>query len=743
MKQGKRTTIVVTAPLSGKVISITEVPDPVFSGKMMGDGAAILPEDGKIYAPIDGVLTTIAPTQHAFGYTGENGQEVLVHVGLETVGLNSEGFTVHKKAGDKVKAGDLVAEVDLEFLKNKGLNTVTPVVICGGADGAAVEVVGTEVTGGKSPVLELQFEEAAPEEAAKEVTVKEEPKAAEDKKAEKKAKKEKKKFKINFEFLQKFGKVLMVVIAVMPAAGLMISLGKLVGMCANDIAVITTIGSVMENIGWAIINNLNLLFAIAIGGSWAKERAGGAFAACIAFILINNITGQIFGVTDAMLADPNAFTHTLFGQTMAVDGYFVSVLGAPALNMGVFIGMISGFTGAIIYNKYYNYRKLPDALAFFNGKRFVPLVVIVWSVIIALILSIVWPFIQLGINSFGVWIATSSETSPVLAPFIYGTLERLLLPFGLHHMLTIPMNYTSFGGTYVIQTGAQAGAAVYGQDPLWLAWVNDLINFKNAGDAASYNELLNTVTPARFKVGQMIGATGLLMGFALGMYRNVDADKKKQYKSMFISICLAVFLTGVTEPLEFMFMFCAIPLYIVYALLQGCAFALAGIFHLRLHSFGNLEFITRIPMSLQAGLAGDLFNFLIACVLFFIIGFFVSYFMIKKFKYATPGRLGNYSTDDDSSSDDTSDSKSKSGSKSGGNSQPERIIALLGGRDNIKDVDACMTRLRVTVIDPSLVADLDAWKAEGAMGLVKKDNGIQAIYGPKADVLKSDINDLL
>ena len=170
---------------------------------------------------------------------------------------------------------------------------------------------------------------------------------------------------------------------------------------------------------------------------------------------------------------------------------------------------------------------------------------------------------------------------------------------------------------------------------------------------------------------------------------------------------------------------------------------MAGIFNLRLHSFGNLEFVTRIPMSLQAGLAGDLFNFLIACVLFFIIGFFVSYFMIKKFKYATPGRLGNYSTDDDSSAEDASDSKSKSGSKSGQNSQPERIIALLGGRDNIKDVDACMTRLRVTVMDPSLVADLDAWKAEGAMGLVKKDNGIQAIYGPKADVLKSDINDLL
>ena len=148
-----------------------------------------------------------------------------------------------------------------------------------------------------------------------------------------------------------------------------------------------------------------------------------------------------------MLADPEAVTHTLFGKEILVNGYFTSVLGAPALNMGVFVGIISGFVGGIIYNKYYNYRKLPDALAFFNGKRFVPMVVILWSVIISAVLAVVWPVIQGGINAFGVWIAGSSTTSPVLAPFIYGTLERLLLPFGLHHMLTIPMNYTSFGGT--------------------------------------------------------------------------------------------------------------------------------------------------------------------------------------------------------------------------------------------------------------------------------------------------------
>ena len=157
----------------------------------------------------------------------------------------------------------------------------------------------------------------------------------------------KKKGLINFDFLQKLGKVLMTVIAVMPAAGLMISLGKLVQMGGGDIAAVMTIGNTMENIGWAVINNLHILFAVAIGGSWAKERAGGAFAAVLAFALINVITGNIFGVTSAMLADPNAVTHTLFGQEIAVNGYFTSVLGAPALNMGVFVGIISGFAGGV------------------------------------------------------------------------------------------------------------------------------------------------------------------------------------------------------------------------------------------------------------------------------------------------------------------------------------------------------------------------------------------------------------
>lgn len=711
----------IISPVSGKIVTIDKVPDATFAEKILGDGIAIIPENGKILSPVDGEVTSVAETAHAYTFVSEDGLNILVHIGIDTVTLKGKGFKSFVKKGDKVKTGDIIAQVDLSVLKENNINPITPVILCDAPDNVSIETNSENATAGKTTAFNV-IDTLADKTAAQTDA----PQRKEPQKEKNSA----------FDFLQKLGKVLMVVIAVMPAAGIMISLGKLLAMTGANIPFLTTASVIIENIGWAIIGNLNILFAVAIGGSWAKDRAGGAFAALIAFILINNITGNIFGVTNEMLSDPNAVTHTLFGQEILVNGYFTSVLGSPALNMGVFAGIISGFVGGIVYNKYYNFRKLPDVLSFFNGKRFVPLVVILWSVIIALVFAIVWPIIQLGINSFGIWIANSASTSPVIAPFIYGTLERLLLPFGLHHMLTIPMNYTSFGGTYLIQTGANAGVEVFGQDPLWLAWVTDLINFKAAGDIASYNRLLTTITPARFKVGQMIGATGLLMGVALAMYRRVDKDRRSRYRSMFISTTLAVFLTGVTEPIEFMFMFCAIPLYIVYAILQGLAFAAAGVVNLRLHSFGNLELLTRLPISLRAGLGGDIINFIICVIIFFAVGYFVAYYMIGKFEYATPGRLGNYS-------DASSDVETKSNSSTSGNSQAEKIIALLGGRENIVVVDACMTRLRVTVKDSGKVKDIDEWKKEGALGLVKKGNGIQAVYGPKADVLKSDINDIL
>ena len=543
----------------------------------------------------------------------------------------------------------------------------------------------------------------------------------------------------SFEFWQKFGKALMVVIAVMPAAGLMISIGKSIPMINPNLSPLVITGGILEQIGWGVIGNLHILFALAIGGSWAKERAGGAFAAGLSFILINRITGAVFGVTSAMLADKDATVHTILGGSIKVADYFISVLEAPALNMGVFVGIISGFVGATAFNKYYNYRKLPEALSFFNGKRFVPFVVIVRSALTALVLAALWPVVQSGINGFGVWIANSQSTAPVLAPFLFGTLERLLLPFGLHHMLTIPINYTQLGGSYQVLTGAAKGTTVFGQDPLWLAWVTDLVNLKKA-DPSQYQHLLHAYTPARFKVGQMIGSFGILMGVVVAIYRNVDPDKKEKYKGMLFATALATFLTGVTEPIEYMFMFIATPLYLIYAFVQGAAFAMADLVHLRVHSFGSIEFLTRTPMAINAGLALDIFNFVWVTVLFAFIMYFIANFMIKKFNYATPGRNGNYEQNDDAPAGDGAAAGAATSSAS---SQVIKIINLLGGRANIVDVDACMTRLRVTVKDAEKVGTEEQWKAEGAMGLVMKGQGVQAIYGPKADVLKSDIQDVL
>ena len=306
-------------------------------------------------------------------------------------------------------------------------------------------------------------------------------------------------------------------------------------------------------------------------------------------------------------------------------------------------------------------------------------------------------------------------------------------------MLTIPINYTQLGGTYHVLTGAAKGTTVFGQDPLWLAWVNDLVNLKKA-DPSQYHHLLQAYTPARFKVGQMIGSFGILMGIVVAIYRNVDSDKKEKYKGMLFATALATFLTGVTEPIEYMFMFIATPLYIIYAFVQGAAFAMADLVHLRVHSFGSIEFLTRTPMAINAGLAIDIFNFAWVTVLFGFIMYFIANFMIKKFNYATPGRNGNYEQNDDAASGDGAAAGATTSSAS---SQVINIINLLGGRANIVDVDACMTRLRVTVKDAEKVGNEEQWKAEGAMGLVMKGQGVQAIYGPKADVLKSDIQDVL
>lgn len=222
------------------------------------------------------------------------------------------------------------------------------------------------------------------------------------------------------------------------------------------------------------------------------------------------------------------------------------------------------------------------------------------------------------------------------------------------------------------------------------------------------------------------------------MYKNVEADKKSKYKSVFFSAAIAVFLTGVTEPIEFMFMFVSPILYVAYAIITGIGFALADIIQLRVHSFGFIEFLTRTPMMVHAGLVRDIINFVISCLAFFGLNYGIFNILIKKFNIPTPGRNGNYI--------ESETEEVKSGSKNDitqNDLQSVKIISLLGEKDNIEDIDACMTRLRVTVKDISLVANEAEWKKNGALGLIIRDKGVQAIYGPKADILKSNIQDIL
>ncbi|MGL5053523.1 MAG: PTS transporter subunit IIBC [Cetobacterium sp.] len=533
---------------------------------------------------------------------------------------------------------------------------------------------------------------------------------------------------ISFDFWQKFGKALIVVIAVMPAAGIMVSIGKVL-----DAGGLSMIGRIVEDTGWGVIVNLNVLFAAAIGGSWAKGKAGGAFAGVMTFILLNRITGSIFNINETMLSNPDAVVKSLTGQELLVKNYFTFVIGAPALNMGIFVGILSGFLGAILFNKYSTFDKLPKSLAFFNGKRFVPFVVIFYSFLMAIFLSFIWPFIQLLLSNLGEWIATSRNTLPVLLPFFYGTLERLLLPFGLHHMLTVPMHYTELGGVYTILTGAAAGTKIAGQEPIWLAWITDLNNLKSARDVTGYKNLLEKVVPARFKVGQLVLTTSSLMGIGLAILKNVDSDKKVQYKTIFISAMFAVFLTGVTEPIEFMFMFVAPILYIVHSILTGIAFALVDLISLRIHAFGFLELLLRIPLLIEAGLYKDLINFTIVSAVFFFLNYWLFDVIIKRYDLPTPGRRGNYIDEEE-----TVDKKIESIDE-----VPLQIINLLGGSRNIVEVDACKTRLRIIVKNNSVIADEKFWIKTGAIRVIIKDCEVQVIYGAKVNLLKYKIINIL
>lgn len=534
--------------------------------------------------------------------------------------------------------------------------------------------------------------------------------------------------KFGFDFWQRFAKALMVVVAVMPAAGIAIGLGKLFTTLFAEIKILSITGNIVESMGWVIIVNLPALFAVAIGGTWAKEKAGGAFAAFLAYLVMNQTIGTfsagMLGIsTGELLTDANKYKDL-----------FTTSLGFTTLQLGAIGGIACGFLGANLYNKYNAFDKLPNALSFFNGKRFVPIITLFWAAVLGVLAVFAWPPIQTLINKMGLIIANPDSALAPIAPFIYGTLERLLLPFGLHHMITIPINYSEVGGTYKSIFDGTIGA---GQDLAFRVWVSDMI--KAAGDQNLQAQIMDSYVPGRFKVGQIITGLGSLIGAAFAMLHVIPKEKRFKYTSMFFGAMGATFVAGVTEPIEFMFMFISPLLLGIHALLTGIAFmlpdmlmALFGQPVMNVHSFGLIEFILNgvVQVGFLSGHHMQWINVLLASGVFGLIYYVVFKYVIVKFNIMTPGRIDEEETEE----------YSKGKPVFQGEEKPLRVIEALGGLDNLSEVDACMTRLRVTVKDHEKVSSDNHFKALGAAGIIKKEKGIQIVFGPEADVLKSKIN---
>lgn len=584
------------------------------------------------------------------------------------------------------------------------------------------------------------------------------------------------------QFVSKFAKAILTMIAVLPAAGLLITIGKVIGplglgQIQSSAKVFNQIGHIIESIGWIPFAHMGLLFAIAIGGSWSKDRAGGAFAGALAYLVLLTVGASFFVFRDTERGEKEFFNYIL-GRWNNSNAYFAPQQGVNSLRFDALGGIIMGFSGAAIYNKFYIFNKLPKILAFFNGTRFVPFMVFIIISPLAVAISLFWPLLQTAINEIGTFIAKNNKI-PFIMPFSFGFLERLLLPFGLHHLLTIPMNYTAFGGQLdYLDLDQFKGTVVSskelkdffqwavdnemlklevlkaeGQEKMWFTWITALGAVKNHWATYAeemkldinvqnvYQDIMNSFSPVRFKVGQMITSTGSLVGASFGMLYAIQKNKRIDNKSIYISAALACLLTGVTEPVEFIFLFVAPILYLIHAFLTGIAFGLADFIPMRIHGFGGIEIIlkyflvlgptTLITNDIKSNLWLDGIWLLLICSLFATIYFFVFKYGVRWLKPMIPGINRDLVDDEDNSKQKVSD-----------NEMITTIIRLLGGSANIVEVDACMTRLRIIVNDEMLIIK-DFEKLTGAAGMIQNNKSIQIIYGGEANVIKEKIKDEL
>ena len=522
-----------------------------------------------------------------------------------------------------------------------------------------------------------------------------------------------------FGVLQRVGRSFMLPIALLPVAGLLLGIGSsftnetmLAAYGLNSVihpgTLIYTILDVMSQTGSAVFNNLALLFAMGVAiGMARKEKEVAALSGAVAYIIMNTAIQAMINAAGGVEAMPANSTTTMLGIT--------------TLQMGVFGGIVVGLGVAALHNKFYKI-ELPQVLAFFGGTRFVPIVSSIVYLVVGIAMFYIWPVVQNGIAALGALVLASGYAGT----FIYGLLERALIPFGLHHVFYMPFWQTAVGGTAIID-----GVTVTGAQNIFFA------------ELASKSTTVFSVSATRFMAGKFPFMMFGLPGAALAMYQCAKPEKKKAAGGLLLSAALTTFLTGITEPLEFTFIFVALPMYAVHCVLAGLSFMLMHILNVGVGMTFSGGLIDLVLFGVMQGNAKTHWVWVVVVgAVYFVLYYIIFRFMISKFDYKTPGR-------DDAEEvklytrADVNARNAASGSVPAGNDPVSALIVEgLGGAANLSDVDCCATRLRCTVKDAALVKQ-DVLKASGASGVICKGNGVQVVYGPKVAVIKAKLEDYL
>ena len=523
-----------------------------------------------------------------------------------------------------------------------------------------------------------------------------------------------------FGVLQRVGRSFMLPIALLPVAGLLLGIGSsftnetmLAAYGLNSVihpgTLIYTILDVMSQTGSAVFNNLALLFAMGVAiGMARKEKEVAALSGAVAYIIMNTAIQAMINAAGGVDAMPANSTTTMLGIT--------------TLQMGVFGGIVVGLGVAALHNKFYKI-ELPQVLAFFGGTRFVPIVSSIVYLVVGIAMFYIWPVVQSGIAALGALVLASGYAGT----FIYGLLERALIPFGLHHVFYMPFWQTAVGGTAIID-----GVTVTGAQNIFFA------------ELASKSTTVFSVSATRFMAGKFPFMMFGLPGAALAMYQCAKPEKKKAAGGLLLSAALTAFLTGITEPLEFTFIFVALPMYAVHCVLAGLSFMLMHILNVGVGMTFSGGLIDLVLFGVMQGNAKTHWVWVVVVgAVYFVLYYIIFRFMISKFDYKTPGR-------DDAEEvklytrADVNARSAASGSTAPAGDDPVSalIVEGLGGAANLSDVDCCATRLRCTVKDAALVRQ-DVLKASGASGVICKGNGVQVVYGPKVAVIKAKLEDYL